>query len=56
MAREKFTVDDIHAIRKETAEQYAAMSKEEADKDFQRHLENAMKTMEDLRNQKCEPA
>lgn len=56
MAREKFTVDDIHEIRKEIADQYRAMSKEEADRDFQDHFENAMKTMNELKKQKREPA
>ena len=47
-----FTVEDIHELRVRTAEKYAKMSSEEAEKDFRSRVEGAKKIMESIREQK----
>ena len=47
-----YTVDDIHKMRVNVAEQYRKMTPAEAERDFKAHVENAKRTMEALRNEK----
>jgi hypothetical protein len=44
-----FTVDDIHDLRLYTAEKYCSMAKEEAEKDFNFHYQNAKQAIENFR-------
>jgi hypothetical protein len=47
-----YTVDDIHEMRISVAEQYRAMTPDEAEREFRTHVENAKRTMEALRKDK----
>lgn len=47
-----FTVDDIHNVRVQMAEEYSKMSAEEAERDFQQRVERSKRRMEELRQQK----
>jgi hypothetical protein len=47
-----YTVEDIHEMRLTVAEQYRKMSPGEAERDFKAHVENAKRTMEELRKEK----
>ena len=49
-----FTCDDIHEMRVRVAEQYSKMTPEEARRDFMAHVENAKRTMAELRKQREE--
>lgn len=49
MISPNFTVDDIHEVRVKRAAQYAAMPKEEAEKDFKERVRKANELMRSLK-------
>ncbi|GHV53386.1 hypothetical protein FACS1894216_11280 [Synergistales bacterium] len=45
----RYNADDIHEMRVLTAERYAKMTPEEAERDFQRRAENSRRAIEEIR-------
>ena len=47
-----YTVDEIHKMRINIAEQYKKMSPDKAELNFKFHVENAKRTMEKIRKER----
>jgi hypothetical protein len=52
----RFNADDIHELRIQTAERYRNMTEEDAERDFQRKVENTRRAIEEIRRAKTERA
>jgi hypothetical protein len=48
----RFNADDIHELRVQMAENYRGMSKEEAEREFQKEAEEARRAIEEIRRSK----